>query len=42
MMIATTWADRRVLTGLEFRPGFVPSDAVFARYAELVEGTPEW
>jgi hypothetical protein len=42
MMIATTWADRRVLTGLKFRPGFVPSDAVFARYAELVEGTPEW
>lgn len=42
MMIATTWADRRVLDGLEFHPGFVPSDAVFARYAELVEATPEW
>jgi hypothetical protein len=42
MMIATTWADRGVLHGLEFRPGFVASDAVFARYAQLVEGIPEW
>jgi phenylpropionate dioxygenase-like ring-hydroxylating dioxygenase large terminal subunit len=42
MMIATTWADRRVLDGLRFRPGFVSSDAVFARYAELVEGLPVW
>jgi phenylpropionate dioxygenase-like ring-hydroxylating dioxygenase large terminal subunit len=42
MMIATTWADRGVLQGLEFRPGFVPSDAVFARYAALVEKTPVW
>lgn len=42
MMIATTWADRRVLQGLEFRPGFVRSDAVFARYAQMVEGLPEW
>jgi phenylpropionate dioxygenase-like ring-hydroxylating dioxygenase large terminal subunit len=42
MMIATTWADRRVLTGLEFRPGFVKSDALFAQYAELVEAIPEW
>ena len=42
MMIATTWADRRVLTGLDFRPGFVKSDAVFAQYAELVEAIPEW
>jgi phenylpropionate dioxygenase-like ring-hydroxylating dioxygenase large terminal subunit len=42
MMIATTWADRRVLTGLEFQPGFVASDAVFARYAQLVEAMPEW
>jgi phenylpropionate dioxygenase-like ring-hydroxylating dioxygenase large terminal subunit len=42
MMIATTWADRRVLQGLEFRPGFIRSDAVFAQYAELVEATPEW
>lgn len=42
MMIATTWADRRVLQGLEFRPGFVPSDAVFARYAQLIEAMPEW
>jgi phenylpropionate dioxygenase-like ring-hydroxylating dioxygenase large terminal subunit len=42
MMVATTWADRRVLQGLEFRPGFVASDAVFARYAQLVEALPEW
>lgn len=42
MMIATTWADRGVLHGLEFRPGFVASDAVFARYAQLVEAMPEW
>src|SRR5919198_6327127 len=33
MMVATTWADRRVLNGLKFHPGFVASDAVFARYA---------
>lgn len=42
MMVATTWADRRVLSGLDFRPGFVTSDAVFARYAQLVEALPEW
>ena len=42
MMIATTWADRRVLTGLDFRPGFVKSDAVFAQYAALVEAIPKW
>lgn len=42
MMIATTWADRRVLEGLEFRAGFIASDAVFACYAQLVEDTPEW
>jgi phenylpropionate dioxygenase-like ring-hydroxylating dioxygenase large terminal subunit len=42
MMIATTWADRRVLQGIEFRPGFVASDAVFASYAQLVEEIPEW
>jgi phenylpropionate dioxygenase-like ring-hydroxylating dioxygenase large terminal subunit len=42
MMIATTWADRRVLQGLDFRPGFVASDAVFASYAQLVEDIPEW
>jgi phenylpropionate dioxygenase-like ring-hydroxylating dioxygenase large terminal subunit len=42
MMIATTWADRKVLNGLEFRQGFVPSDAVFAQYAALVESIPEW
>ena len=42
MMVATTWADRKVLDGLDFRPGFVPSDAVFERYARLVEGMPAW
>jgi phenylpropionate dioxygenase-like ring-hydroxylating dioxygenase large terminal subunit len=42
MMIATTWADRGVLEGLEFQPGFVPSDAVFAQYAGLVDALPEW
>lgn len=42
MMVATTWADRRILNGLQFRPGFVASDEVFARYAELVEALPEW
>lgn len=42
MMIATTWADRRVLEGLQFRPGFVKSDAVFTRYAQLIEGLPIW
>ena len=42
MMIATTWADRQVLNGLEFRQGFVASDAVFAQYAALVEAIPEW
>jgi phenylpropionate dioxygenase-like ring-hydroxylating dioxygenase large terminal subunit len=42
MMVATTWADRRILTGLAFHPGFVSSDAVFARYAELVEQMPVW
>jgi phenylpropionate dioxygenase-like ring-hydroxylating dioxygenase large terminal subunit len=42
MMVATTWADRAVLSGLAFRPGFVRSDAVFARYAQMVEEIPEW
>lgn len=42
MMVATTWADRQVLNGLRFHPGFVASDAVFARYAQLVEDLPEW
>jgi phenylpropionate dioxygenase-like ring-hydroxylating dioxygenase large terminal subunit len=42
MMIATTWHDRRVLRGLEFRPGFVRSDAVFYLYARLVEAMPRW
>lgn len=42
MMIATTWADRRILDQLRFQPGFVPSDAVFAQYARLVEALPEW
>jgi phenylpropionate dioxygenase-like ring-hydroxylating dioxygenase large terminal subunit len=42
MMVATTWADRNVLKGLEFRPGFVDSDALFARYAQLIEALPDW
>jgi hypothetical protein len=42
MMIATTWADRRVLEGIDFQPGFVASDAVFARYAQMVEELPLW
>jgi phenylpropionate dioxygenase-like ring-hydroxylating dioxygenase large terminal subunit len=42
MMVATTWADRRVLTGLEFHPGFVASDDVFEQYARLIEEIPEW
>jgi phenylpropionate dioxygenase-like ring-hydroxylating dioxygenase large terminal subunit len=42
MMVATTWADRGVLEGLDFHPGFVASDAVFAQYAGLVETIPEW
>jgi phenylpropionate dioxygenase-like ring-hydroxylating dioxygenase large terminal subunit len=42
MMIATTWADRRVLNGVRFHAGFVASDAVFVRYAHLVEDIPEW
>jgi phenylpropionate dioxygenase-like ring-hydroxylating dioxygenase large terminal subunit len=42
MMVATTWADRRVLDGLEFRPGLVASDAVFAQYVQLVEELDEW
>jgi phenylpropionate dioxygenase-like ring-hydroxylating dioxygenase large terminal subunit len=42
MMVATTWADRDVLNGLEFHPGFVASDDVFERYVELIEEIPEW
>ena len=42
MMIATTWADKGILQGLRFRQGFVPSDAVFCLYAQLIEGLPEW
>jgi phenylpropionate dioxygenase-like ring-hydroxylating dioxygenase large terminal subunit len=42
MMVATTWADRRILDGIEFTPGFVASDSAFALYAELLEGLPEW
>jgi phenylpropionate dioxygenase-like ring-hydroxylating dioxygenase large terminal subunit len=42
MMIATSWADRRALSGLEFRSGFVASDAIFERYAQLIEGMPQW
>jgi hypothetical protein len=42
MMVATTWADRRILEGIEFTPGFVASDSAFALYADLLEGLPEW
>ena len=42
MMIATTIADRHVLEGLEFRPNFVATDAVFTRYAQLIEEMPAW
>src|SRR6185295_12894496 len=42
MMMALTAADVGVLRGLEFRPGFVASDAVFARYAQLIEEIPTW
>lgn len=42
MMVATTWADRNVLEGLDFQPGFVPSDGTFEAYARLVEGMPAW
>lgn len=42
MMVATTWADRRILDGIEFTPGFVASDSAFALYAELLEALPEW
>jgi hypothetical protein len=31
-----------VLSGLEFRRGFVASDAIFERYAQLIEGMREW
>lgn len=41
-MIATTWADRNVLDGVDFRPGFVASDSVFAMYARMMEGIPAW
>ena len=42
MMVATTWADRHVLEGLDFRPGFVASDRVFEQYARLIDETPQW
>jgi phenylpropionate dioxygenase-like ring-hydroxylating dioxygenase large terminal subunit len=42
MMATVTWADRVVLEGLDFRPGFVASDAVFERYALMVDALPEW
>ena len=42
MMVATTWADRKVLDRLEFRPNFVASDAIFALYARQVEAMPAW
>jgi hypothetical protein len=31
-----------VLDNVDFRPGFVASDAVFSAYAGLVEAMPEW
>lgn len=42
MIMATTWADRKVLSGLEFRGNFVRSDHVFEAYARLVEEMPIW
>lgn len=42
MMVATTIADRDVLNGVDFKPGFVASDAVFATYAKLIEKIPTW
>ena len=42
MMATVTWADRVVLEGLEFRPGFVASDALFERYARMVDALPPW
>jgi phenylpropionate dioxygenase-like ring-hydroxylating dioxygenase large terminal subunit len=42
MMAAVTWADRVVLEGVEFRPGFVASDALFERYARMVDAVAEW
>ena len=42
MTISTTWADRHILDGIDFTPGFVSSDAAFALYADLMESTPEW
>ncbi|HYR28426.1 MAG TPA: Rieske 2Fe-2S domain-containing protein [Thermoanaerobaculia bacterium] len=42
MMIATTIADRHVLDGLDFRRGFVASDAVFERYVKLIDAMPAW
>lgn len=42
MLVATTWADRRVLDGLDFRRGFVASDAAFAQYAQLIDELPRW
>jgi phenylpropionate dioxygenase-like ring-hydroxylating dioxygenase large terminal subunit len=42
MMATVTWADRMVLEGLEFRPGFVGADALFEFYARMVDALPEW
>ena len=42
MMATVTWADRVVLAGLDFRPGFVAADALFERYACMVDALPEW
>lgn len=41
-MIATTWADRHVLDGVDLQPGFVESDGVFAMYARMMEGISTW
>jgi hypothetical protein len=42
MTISTTWADRHILDGIDFTPGFVASDSAFALYADLMESLPEW
>jgi phenylpropionate dioxygenase-like ring-hydroxylating dioxygenase large terminal subunit len=42
MMMATTFNDKQILAGLRFRPGFVPADAVFRQYAQIIEGIPAW
>jgi len=42
MMATVTWADRVVLEGLDFRPGFVAADALFERYGRMVDALPDW